>query len=133
MSVFLLLYFFLQQNNTDTELSNDNVLSTNSQLTSKPLAANDASKINNNLNNNSPVISKHESVVSSILEPEIQQALEKHINTSSEGLEEVNTGKGINVNLQGRFHNVPVATVNEKGKIEISGYNSLPTPGKKND
>jgi len=106
MSVFLLLYFFLQQNNTDTELSNDNVLSTNSQLTSKPLAANDASKINNNLNNNSPVISKHESVVSSILEPEIQQALEKHINTSSEGLEEVNTGKGINVNLQGRFHNV---------------------------
>ncbi len=131
--ILLLLYFILQINNVDIDLINNKVRSSADQVVSGDVDVKDTSEINKYSNSVKSVSSQNKPVSGSGLEPEILQALEKHINTSSEGLEEVDTSKGINVNLQGRFHNVPVATVNEKGKIEISGYNSLPTPGKKND
>ena len=56
------------------------------------------------------------------LEPEIQQALEQMTDTRSEGLVEEPAVSGYSVNLQGRFQAVPVATVNERGEVEIREY-----------
>jgi hypothetical protein len=56
------------------------------------------------------------------LEPEIQQALEQMTDTRSEGLVEEPAVSGYSVNLQGRFQAVPVATVNERGEVEIQEY-----------
>lgn len=60
------------------------------------------------------------------LEPEIREAVNTLVNTSSEGLVEEQTNKGINVDLQGRFRTAPVATINEKGEVEIQDYTSPP-------
>jgi len=67
-----------------------------------------------------PVVTEKE------LEPEIRKAIQELVNTSSEGLAEEQTNKGINVNLQGRFRTAPVATINEKGEVEIQDYTSPP-------
>jgi hypothetical protein len=56
------------------------------------------------------------------LEPEIQQALKQMTDTRSEGLVEEPAVSGYGVNLQGRFQAVPVATVNERGEVEIREY-----------
>jgi len=68
-----------------------------------------------------PSESKHD-----MLEPEIHQALTEMLNTSSEGLVEKKTGSSVSVDLQGRFQTVPVATINEKGELEIRDYSSKP-------
>ena len=60
------------------------------------------------------------------LEPEIRKAIQELVNTSSEGLAEEQTNKGINVDLQGRFRTAPVATINEDGEVEIQDYTSPP-------
>ena len=60
------------------------------------------------------------------LEPEIRKAIQELVNTSSEGLVEEQTNKGINVDLQGRFRTAPVATINENGEVEIQDYTSPP-------
>jgi len=63
------------------------------------------------------------------LEPEIQQALRKMINTSSEGLVEEKTENGVSVDLQGRFQTVPVATITTDGEVEVRDYTSQPAQG----
>jgi len=60
------------------------------------------------------------------LQPEIQEALELMLDTSSEGLSEEVTDKGVSVDLRGRFQTVPVATINEQGELEIQDYSSKP-------
>ena len=67
-----------------------------------------------------PVVTEKE------LEPEIRKAIQELVNTSSEGLTEEQTNKGINVDLQGRFRTAPVATINENGEVEIQDYTSPP-------
>lgn len=60
------------------------------------------------------------------MEPEIREALKKMTNTSSEGLVEEKAKEGYQVNLQGRFRNVPVAETNDQGEVEVRDYNSAP-------
>ncbi len=47
---------------------------------------------------------------------EIQDA----ISTSPVGLEEINTGNGVMVNLMGRFQNALIFTIGDKGKVPVS-------------
>ena len=60
------------------------------------------------------------------LEPEIREGLERILDTSSEGLEEEPMNGSVGVNLQGRFKTAPVATINEKGEVQITDYSHLP-------
>jgi len=60
------------------------------------------------------------------LEPEIQNELQKLLNTSSEGLREVVTEKGVMVDLEDRFRTAPVATINKKGEVLIQDHISPP-------
>lgn len=61
------------------------------------------------------------------LEPEIREALEKTLNTSSEGLVEEPTAQGaIRLNHQGHFQTAPVATIDPEGNVQIRDYSSLP-------
>lgn len=55
---------------------------------------------------------------------------ERALSTSSEGLREVPSpvpGGGTMVDLQGRFHNVSVATVDENGDLKAPCVSGLPT------
>jgi len=127
IAVFVGLYFLTdqQRNVIDQKI---NVSSSNAN---KPV-----SKISskNNLTDKESTGSvsdvKKTNLTGSKLEPEIQQALEKMLNTSSEGLVEEKTDKGISVDLKGRFHTVPVATINEKGEVEVQDYSSVPKQGR---
>ena len=60
------------------------------------------------------------------LEPEIREALARLLNTSSEGLVEETRNGATSVDLQGRFQTVPVATIDENGKVQITDYTHLP-------
>jgi len=126
-AAFALLIFYI---NTQTGISNvdkDSVLSVEKEHLNTSdknnLEESDIKAIAHNDENKS-------NVTSNVLEPEIHQALEKHLNTSSEGLVEDETDDGYNVNLQGRFRSVPVATIKEDGEIYIKDYTSLPEQSK---
>jgi len=128
VAVFVLLVFITgqQKNSIDqqarvlpTEVdktASDISQSDNSQKTSLTESISDSKKSN-------PSTRK--------LEPEIRQALEKMLNTSSEGLVEEKTADGVSIDLKGRFQTVPVATINEKGEAEIQDYSSVPGQGNK--
>ena len=60
------------------------------------------------------------------LEPEIRARLDKLLNTSSEGLVEEEIYGAVRLDLRGRFRTVPVATINEKGEVEITDYTHHP-------
>jgi hypothetical protein len=60
------------------------------------------------------------------LEPEIEAAINELVNTSHEGLVEVETNQGVSVDLKGRFRTAPVATINEKGELVVQDYTSAP-------
>ena len=91
---------------TDTQTADLKIESTQSSIGSP-------SDLNQKLNSNK-------------LQPEIQEALELMLDTSSEGLSEEVTDKGVSVDLRGRFQTVPVATINEQGELEIQDYSSKP-------
>jgi hypothetical protein len=71
-------------------------------------------------------IPKHVSPPARGLEPEIRVRLEKLLDTSSEGLVEEEINGAVRLDLRGRFRTVPVATINEKGEVEITDYTHLP-------
>ena len=71
-------------------------------------------------------IPEHVSPPARGLEPEIRARLEKLLNTSSEGLVEEEINGAVRLDLRGRFRTVPVATINEKGEVEITDYTHLP-------
>ena len=53
-----------------------------------------------------------------------------HLSTSSQGLaEEVVPGKGVRLNLQGRFQSSTTATVGKDGKLEIEHHDPSLTEG----
>ena len=79
---------------------------------------------------NNPTLAKPQSEGRQ-LEPEIQHALEEMTNTSSEGLVEVKSKDGYEVNLQGRFRSVPVAGTDESGEVEVRDYMSAPKKNNK--
>jgi len=123
VAVFVLLVFLTgqQKNNIDqsVSISSTDMDKTDSKTSQKNNPEkNNLTKSTSNSEKSNPSAKK--------LEPEIQQALEKMLNTSSEGLVEEKTNQGVSVNLQGRFQTVPVATINEKGEAEIQDYSSVP-------
>ena len=71
-------------------------------------------------------IPEHVSPPARGLEPEIRARLEKLLNTSSEGLVEEKINGAVRLDLRGRFRTFPVATINEKGEVEITDYTHLP-------
>lgn len=83
---------------------------------------NDANKSGNQIVNDSKELTGS----SNKYEPEILEALNQHLNTSSSGLTEVKTENSISVDLQGRFQTVPVARINESGELEIEDFTSVP-------
>ncbi len=60
------------------------------------------------------------------LDPEVREALNEMLNTSSEGLVEETRNGVTSVDLQGRFQSVPVATIDEDGNVQITDYTHLP-------
>jgi len=128
--VLTLLYFFtpLQENGSkqskDKDSSSSNLHDATNRLSQKNIsnlkdAIESPTEPSTKLNKTNTAINQ--------LEPEIKKALKKHLNTSSEGLVEEKTDRGVSVDLQGRFQTVPVATINEKGELEIRHFSNLPT------
>ena len=126
--IFAMLYFLTgeQNNNIDQQL---NDLSVKTEEASSNAESQKNHSDENILDEHNSASIKSNSP-SSQLEPEIQQALKKMLNTSSQGLIEKQTEKGISVDLKGRFQTVPVATINENGEVEIQDYSSAPNTGK---
>jgi len=129
LAVFvLLLFFFTNEQISISDDDKDGVLSDKKELVNKPnkldLIENDDK---NKFQNNEKLLN----TTSSTLEPKIQQALEKLLNTSSVGLIENETDDGYSVELQGRFRSVPVATIKEDGEILIKDYTSFPKQSNK--
>ena len=126
--IFAMLYFLTgeQNNNIDQQL---NDLSVKTEEASSNAESQKNHSDENILDEQNSASIKSNSP-SSQLEPEIQQALKKMLNTSSQGLIEKQTEKGISVDLKGRFQTVPVATINENGEVEIQDYSSAPNTGK---
>ena len=60
------------------------------------------------------------------LDVEVKKQLHILLNTSSDGLEEVQTKDGVMVDLKGRFRTVPVANVNESGEVNVEDFVSPP-------
>jgi len=123
VAVFVLLYFLTGQQKSAVDQQVKVLSSETDQSVSK------TSETNNSIENDqTESVSDLEQTRSDRkkLEPEIQQALEKMLNTSSEGLVEEKTDNGISVDLKGRFHMAPVATINEKGEVEVQDYNIAP-------
>jgi len=123
VAVFVLLYFLTGQQKSAVDQQVKVLSSETDQSVSE------TSETNNSIENaqtESVSDSKQPRSSRKKLEPEIQQALEKMLNTSSEGLVEEKTDNGISVDLKGRFHTAPVATINEKGKVEVQDYNIAP-------
>lgn len=60
------------------------------------------------------------------LDPETDKSLKKMLNTSSDGLVEVEMDDGVMVDLKDRFRAVPVAQVNENGEVTVIDYVSPP-------
>lgn len=67
-----------------------------------------------------------EQQLSPALEPEIREALGEILNTSSEGLVEETRNGVTSVDLQGRFQSAPVATIDERGNVQITDYSHPP-------
>ncbi|MFK5948345.1 MAG: hypothetical protein QM500_06210 [Methylococcales bacterium] len=126
LAVFALLFFYTNKQIGVSD--DDNVLSDKKELVNK---SNKIGSIESNDKTKSLTHKKSINSVSNSLEPEIQQALENHLNTSSEGLTEDETDDGYSVDLQGRFRSVPVATIQEDGEIFIKDYTSLPKQSNK--
>jgi len=123
VAVFVLLYFLSGQQKSAVDQQVKVLSSETDQSVSE------TSETNNSIENaqtESVSDSKQPRSSRKKLEPEIQQALEKMLNTSSEGLVEEKTDNGISVDLKGRFHTAPVATINEKGEVEVQDYNIAP-------
>jgi len=123
VAVFVLLYFLTGQQKSAVDQQVKVLSSETDQSVSE------TSETNNSIENaqtESVSDSKQPRSSRKKLEPEIQQALEKMLNTSSEGLVEEKTDNGISVDLKGRFHTAPVATINEKGEVEVQDYNIAP-------
>ena len=78
-------------------------------------------------NNNQKIQSEHaQSYQGQHLEPEIEAAVNELVNTSHEGLVEVETDQGVSVDLKGRFRTAPVATIDENGELVVQDYTSAP-------
>jgi len=60
------------------------------------------------------------------LEPEIEKALNELVNTSHEGLVEVQTDQGVGIDLKDRFRSAPVATIDADGQLVVQDYTSAP-------
>jgi len=58
------------------------------------------------------------------ISPEVKEALKEMIDTSSEGLVEEPAVSGVQVNLQGRFREAPVAVMGENGSTSVIYINS---------
>lgn len=128
IAVFVLLLLFINKQVGVSDDDKNNVLSDKKELINK---SNKIGSIEGDNKTKSQTNGKLINSASNSLEPEIQQALEKHLNTSSEGLTEDKTDNGYNVNLQGRFRSVPVATIKEDGELFIKDYTSLPKQSNK--
>ena len=61
------------------------------------------------------------------LSPEMREALEQMVNTSSEGLRQQTLADGtVIVDLEGRFQSAMVVTVGKDGKMQGSCYSTVP-------
>lgn len=129
ITAFVLLYFFSgqQKNSIDQQA----VVSPAKVIPS----VSDISK-QNNLNKKTLIESSASAKKSTIetteikMDESVRQAVNEIVNTSSEGLTEVQTENGVVVDLEGRFQSVPVATIGADGEISITDYTSK-VPDKK--
>ena len=112
--VFVALYvFFGQSNNTNSQ----NILSSENEIPVTNAAPNKTSK-------NSSLLKTSVDIKNTEMDESVRQAVNEIVNTSSEGLVEVQTDDGAVVDLKGRFRSVPVATIGADGEITIIDYTS---------
>lgn len=60
------------------------------------------------------------------LEPAIRNSVRAMVSTSHKGLVEEDTGKGVEMKLQGRFRTAPVAIINDDGSVTVRDYSAAP-------
>jgi hypothetical protein len=123
VSVFMFLYFFTgqQKNSIDQQVnvSGSAVDKTVSQ-------SSDENKIiqDKNTELDASAMDSGVQTFDGEMDEVVRQAVNKIVNTSSEGLTEVQTENGVLVDLEGRFQSVPVATIGKDGKATIKDYTS---------
>jgi len=125
---FFTLAYFISQEIKAYDRKNKSVIKTSNESSVKEAGYKNAkSEITQS---DTPIVESNENEVSALsedkIEPEIKAKLQKILNTSSDGLEEIVLEDGVMVDLEDRFMAAPVATINDDGEVTIRDYVAPP-------
>ena len=123
VSVFVLLYFLTgqQKSNIDQQV---NVLNLDADQPIKKIPDENELSEDNLSELDSSKTHFLDKNLEAVMDESVRQAVNKIVNTSSEGLIEVQTKDGVVVDLEGRFQSVPVAVIGKDGEVTIKDYTS---------